>query len=185
LNKTNFTLERIGENDFDLIEFIYKCQINESEKEKSTVWPVISNTMKFDQENFKKFIPNLQKALKSRVYYVLIEEQNNNLLGFLQLSEYNSRNQSAEIGFYFPKENRRKGLGKILIKLFLDTVFNGKYFWKINKIYGETCEINEGSIKLFESFDFHLDGVMRQHYWFGEKKINQLIFSILKEEHNK
>jgi len=184
MEKGKFYLKRIGEDDIELIKFVYICQINENEKQNSTVWPVYGGTIKYDDKKFKEFIPNLQRSLKSRIYYVLIEKQNNKPLGFLQLYDYNSRNQSAEIGFYFPKENRRKGLGKILIKLFLDTVFNDKYFRKINKIYGETCEINEGSIKLFEGFGFHLDGVMRQHYWFGEKKFNQLIFSLLKEDFN-
>jgi RimJ/RimL family protein N-acetyltransferase len=52
----------------------------------------------------------------------------------------------------------------MLMELFLEIVFSDDYFWGINKIYGETCETNIGSRKLFELFRFKLDGKMREHY---------------------
>ena len=183
MGNKQFKLIRVGENDLDLIKFIYICQINEGEKDMTTVQPIVNGTIEFDEKKFQEFIPNLQKTLKkSRIFYLL--KRNNDLLGIIQLYDYNPRNQSISIGFYFPKKNRRKGFGKVLLKLLLSTVFSENYFWKINKIYGETCEINIGSKKLFESLGFHLDGIMREHYWFGEKKYNQLVYSILKTEFN-
>ena len=180
----DFDLVRVGENDLKLIKFIYMCQINEDEKNMTTVQPIVNGTIEFDEKKFQEFIPNFQKVLKtSRIFYLL--KQIDKLLGFIQLSDYNPRNQSVSIGFYFPKENRRKGFGKILLKLFLSTAFSEDYFWEINKVYGETCEINIGSKKLFESLGFHLDGIMREDYWFGEEKYNQLVYSILKAEFNR
>ncbi len=178
----NFILERIGFDDIDAIKFVYLCQINENEKDKTTFVPVSNQTIEYNEESFQGFLPKFQEVLKkSIVYYGLKKDKS--LLGFIQLNNYNPRNQSGEIGFYFPKENRRRGFGKILIELFLKTVFSDNYFWSINKIYGETCETNKGSRKLFDSFGFHLDGKMREHYWFGTKKYDQLVYSLLKNEY--
>jgi RimJ/RimL family protein N-acetyltransferase len=184
VKKDNLLLERIGENDIEAIKFVYLCNINDDEKEKSTYLAIGANNQRteYEEEKFQKFLPKFQEILKkSSVHYVL--KENDSFIGFLQVNNYNPRNQSVEIGFYFPKENRRKGYGKILIELFLKTVFSENYFWKINKIYGETCETNIGSKKLFEAFGFHLDGKMREHYWFGEQKYAQLVYSLLKSEY--
>ncbi len=179
---SSFSLERIWVNDLEAIKFVYLCQINDSEKDKSTFQPVNNQVLEYNEDKFQKFLPQFQENLrKSIVYYGL--KKNNKFIGFIQFRNYNPRNHSAEMGFYFPKENRRKGYGKILLPLFLKLIFAHDYFFKINKIYGETCETNIGSVKLFESFGFHLDGTMREHYWFENSKYNQLVYSLLKSEY--
>ena len=182
MKEEQFSLDRIWIDDIEAIKFVYLCQIKENEKDKSTCMPVTNQTSEYNEKNFQLFLQNFKDILRTNsVYYIL--KESNSFVGFLQLRGYNPRNKSAEIGFYFPKENRRKGYGKILIRLFLKTVFSKDFFWEINKIYGETCEKNIGSIKLFESFGFKLDGKMREHYWFGNNKYHQFIFSILKKDY--
>jgi len=55
----------------------------------------------------------------------------------------------------------------------------------LNKIYATTSSNNYPSIKLLEKYNFKLGGRLREHYWIYDKKYDQLIYSILKEEWNK
>ena len=111
-----------------------------------------------------------------------MKKDNNSVpLGKIKLFDYNSRNHSAEIGYYLPEHNRNKGLGRIILELFISISFADKDY-NLNKLYATTSSNNISSIKLLEKCGFRLDGRLREHYWINESKYDQCVYSILKSE---
>lgn len=134
--------------------------------------------------SYNEYAAKLEKSIqnKNQRTYILINKENYNMpLGKIRLFDYNPRNHGAEFGYYLPASNRNKGLGSIMIDLFINKTFKDTGF-NLNKLYATTSSNNLASIKVLEKFNFKLDGRMREHYWIGENIYDQLIYSILKKE---
>lgn len=184
-NKSNYSIQFVRKEDKELIKLLYIWQISEDEKDiMSCQWTPEKQTSEFNEDSFEKFYKSIKPRLLNELNYGFLKDNvSEEFLGFISYQKGNMRNHSIEISYYFPKENRRKGFGKILLSLFLDTMFNYEKM-NLNKIYAETYEGNEGSVKLLEHFGFTIDGRMREHYWFddGNIKYDQLIYSLLKRD---
>lgn len=102
-------------------------------------------------------------------------------LGQIRMFDYNPRNQSAEFGYYLPEQNRGKGYGTAMSGLFLQKAFQGNDL-PLNKLYATTSSGNLPSCALLRKLGFSLDGRMREHYWVGGQKYDQMVFSLLKRE---
>ena len=96
--------------------------------------------------------------------------------------DYNPRNQSAEFGYYLPQTHRGEGYGSLLVKAFLNAMFQDDV-WQLNKLYATTASGNIPSVTLLERLGFHLDGVIREHYWIAGHVQDQLHYSFLKREY--
>jgi ribosomal-protein-alanine N-acetyltransferase len=105
-------------------------------------------------------------------------------LGKITLFDFNTRNHSAEFGYYLPNSNRAFGLGKIMLPKFIEAAFQNDDL-NLNKIYATTASNNFPSIKLLEKYGFKLEGRLREHYWINENKYDQLVYSLFKCEWTK
>lgn len=170
-------------NNYDLVLLtnkyfneLYNWQITEAHFDYYTCRPVNLVNPYNEYEN------KLKQSMQNKKTYILISNDNPNVpLGKISLFDYNLRNHSAEFGYYLPEPNRTKGFGSIMINFFIDKAFKDTTL-NLNKLYATTSSNNLASIKLLEKFNFTLDGRMREHYWIGENKYDQLVYSILKKE---
>lgn len=162
----------------EYLKILYDWNIKEKHFEMYTCRP-LSPQKPYD-EYFKNTI-DLIDSRKVKIY-VLVKNSNPEIpLSKITLFDYNSRNHSAEFGYYMPEYNRSKGLGSITLENFLSVSFENKIY-NLNKLYATTSSNNNASIRLLEKFNFKLDGKAREHYWIGENKFDQCIFSLLKSE---
>lgn len=135
-------------------------------------------------QSFEEYTSKTLKAISERkqIIYVLVKRGDcNKPLGKITLFDLNTRNHSAEFGYYMPDNNRGHGLGSIMLSKFIKTSFED-YELNLNKIYATTSSNNYPSIKLLEKYGFKLDGRLREHYWINENRYDQLIYSLLKQE---
>lgn len=159
---------------------LYEWNCNEKQRESFTCRPVKE---KLNYDEYMIFMKNhIEKGVS---FYVLECEDNDNcvIYGKITLFDYNPRNHSAEFGYYLPSHNREQGVGKILIQLFLDCVFNDKSL-NLYKVYATTASGNIASIRILEYLNFNLDGRLRDHYWIGKDIQDQLHYSLLRKEWN-
>ena len=160
------------------IETLYNWNIEEKHFEYYTCRP-----LKLCQ-SFQEYVSRMLTAIskrEKRIYVLMRKEDCHIPLGKITLFDFNSRNHSAEFGYYLPKNNRAQGLGSIMLEKFIETSFKDDEL-NLNKIYATTSSNNLPSIKLLEKFGFRLDGRLREHCWIDEYKYDQLVYSILKHE---
>jgi len=160
------------------IETLFKWDIAEENFEYYTCRPFkLCNSY---EEYSGKMLKSISEG--NKIVYVLAKSEDlNNPLGEIKLFDLNSRNHSAEFGYYLPGGSRGQGLGSIMLSEFLETTFNDTGL-NLNKLYATTASNNYPSIKLLEKHGFTLDGRNREHYWIGGNKYDQLVYSILKNE---
>ena len=161
------------------IQTLYNWNIEENNFEQYTCRPLQL------AKSFDEYACKILKVISEGKSYVLVKKGNCNIpLGKIMLFDLNSRNHSAEFGYYLPYNNRSQGLGRIILAQFIENSFKDDKL-KLNKIYATTSSNNIPSIKLLDKFGFKLDGRLREHYWINENKYDQLIYSTLKYEWDK
>lgn len=101
-------------------------------------------------------------------------------VGKITASDYNARNESAELGYFLLPEYRGRGLMRAALSEFCGLLFGPL---GVRKVYAQTGAFNAPSIRLLESLGFHRDGLLREHHEMGGKYYDDLIFSLLAREY--
>jgi RimJ/RimL family protein N-acetyltransferase len=158
----------------EMIKVLYKWTVEEKHHELYTCRPV--NPIEPYEEFYNKTLSRLED--ENRKHFVL-RNMEKELLGEIKGFDYNPRNNSLEFGYYLPQENRHKGYGEIMIRMFIDKMFD---HYKLNKLYATTSGNNQASKGVLEKIGFKLDGKNREHYWIENKKYDQYIYSLLQKE---
>lgn len=160
------------------IETLFKWNIEEKHFESYTCRPF--NLCDSYEEYSGKLLKSISDG--NKIVYILVKTGDfKTPLGKITLFDLNSRNHSAEFGYYLPENNRGKGYGSIMLSRFIESSFNDTGL-NLNKLYATTSSNNYSSIKLLEKHGFTLDGKLREHYWINGNKYDQMVYSILKEE---
>ncbi len=161
----------------DQMNVLYEWKLNEQNWDLYTCRPV--GEMPTEHE----FIESLKKEIAQgirQVYLIVAEQAISKPLGRITLFDFNRRNQSAEFGYYIPAKLRSQGIGQTMVRLLLEKVFGQGN--DLNKIYATTSSSNETSIRLLERTGFKLDGRLREHYWIGGNRYDQLHYSMLRND---
>lgn len=133
-------------------------------------------------EEYKtNLLMKIQQAVR-KVYILVSEKDPYKSLGKVSLFDFNPRNKSAEFGYYIPPIFGGQGHGQMMIGLLLEEAFDADNM-DLNKLYATTSSSNERSVRLLEKLGYYLDGRLREHYWIGEERHDQLHFSMLRDEH--
>lgn len=160
------------------IHTIFNWNIEEKNFEYYTCRPLkLSNSY---EEYANKTLAAISEG-KQIIYVIVSRENFNKPLGKITLFDLNTRNHSAEFGYYLPDKNRGHGLGSIMLSKFIQNCFEDDEL-NLNKLYATTSSNNYQSMKILERHGFNLDGRLREHYWIGGNRYDQLIYSILKNE---
>lgn len=162
------------------IKTLYDWNIKEQHFECYTCRP-LKSVQTF--ESYYNNTLNMVSERKAMIYVIVDRENSHTPLGKITLFDFNPRNHSAEFGYYLPQNSRAHGLGSIMLTKFIEKCFNDNEL-DLNKIYATTSSNNLPSIRLLQKFRFKLDGRLREHYWIGEDKYDQLVYSMLKSEYN-
>ena len=159
------------------IDVVYKWKIADKRREYYTCRPV-KNILNI--EEYKNSITHWIN-IPGNIYLLLKDINFNKLIGEVKGFDLNPRNRSMEFGFYLPEQNRNSGYGTIMVRMFIDYIFEINNGF-INKIYATTANNNEASKKVLLKNGFKVDGRNREHYWIGNDRYDQLVYSLLKSE---
>lgn len=171
-------LKEVSTKDEKILATIHQWKEAETQRERYTCRPVPP------LKSLEEHIHTMKNRLEQRIIRIFVlVDGHESLYGKVTAFDFNSRNHSAEFGYYLPQIYRGKGYGSLLIKMFLNIMFQDNT-WQLNKLYATTASGNFPSVKLLECHGFHLDGVIREHYWIEGHIQDQLHFSILKREYN-
>ncbi len=170
-------LNEVSMYDKEILTYLHHWESEEKERERYTCWPVLPVP---DRERFIFRTRRSIAAHRLRIF-ILRREDHAVPIGKVMAFSYNARNHSAEFGYYLPSENRGCGYGHIMLTAFVSAMFQDEV-WDVHKLYATTASGNVPSVRLLKSLGLHLDGVIREHYWFEEGLQDQWHFSLLKRE---
>jgi L-amino acid N-acyltransferase len=132
---------------------------------------VLNTTATFDVD---------EKSLENRIdwflnrdenFPVMVAEKQGEIVGYIALNKWSDKKAydiTAEISLYISPENRRKGIGKMLVDVIVNAAIDHT---NLHSIIARITEGNEQSIHLHELNGFEKIGVMKE----AGMKFNKLL----------
>jgi UDP-4-amino-4,6-dideoxy-N-acetyl-beta-L-altrosamine N-acetyltransferase len=112
---------------------------------------------------------------------LLIEDQQANPLGLVQLARIDFRNRSAEWGFFIGNTESRYG-GHAAETEFLVLKYAFDYL-NLNKLYCFTFAFNQKVLSVHSRFGFQTEGVLKEHIYHRGKYEDVVIMSIFRHNY--
>jgi RimJ/RimL family protein N-acetyltransferase len=152
--------------------------LSEEGKKQIEKWDEDSDVSKY-REPYNPAAPKLE----SINFGIYIGENKSQLIGSIDISSIDLKNNHAEIGMAIGDKNYwGKGIGTESVKLILNYCF---VTLNLNKVYLDVWEDNIRAIKCYQKCGFKTDGLLRQHVFKDNKYYSKIIMSILKSEWSK
>ena len=85
----------------------------------------------------------------------------------------------VEIGYMFGAEHHGRGLGTRAVALLVGKLFGEAV---LHRVYATVSVENHASIRLLERLGFRREGVMREHYLIQGRRVDEVIYGLLRHE---
>lgn len=133
------------------------------------------------EEKADEWFEDIQKQQGNSNVRLGIFKNDGTVIGDVALQDIDVKNRKCSIGMGISKiSNRSKGYGQQAVKLMLNYGF---IYLGMERITGNTLEINIGGQKSLEKCGFTLEGRERKSVYLNGEKIDRLCYAILKEEY--
>jgi RimJ/RimL family protein N-acetyltransferase len=146
-----------------------------SDPETQTCRPIVERTDDEVRQRFRE-----RSVLPTEHSYSVLRVTDDQLVGLVGYFDLNTRNRSAEIGGLIGPEFHGQGFSREAVGMLLGHLFTQM---RLNKVYAQTAEFNNRSLKLLSRLGFKVDGRLRRHHEFRGVLYDDLLLSILAEEH--
>ena len=152
MNKVNLKLRKLEPSD---LPFLYQWEND------ATMWADSDTHNPLSRHDLHQYIENttgdiyrdgqLRLIIEESQLSTLNSQHSTQILGCIDLFDFDARNLKAAIGMYIAPEARGKGVGKQAVQLLLDYAFN---FLHLRMVYAIISVNNVACSRLYEQMDF-------------------------------
>lgn len=127
----------------------------------TSIWSVSGNAVPYSRYQIKKYIQQSQHDFYTdrQVRFMIVNEQSNNVLGSIDLTDIDPYNGRAEIGIALLSEYRGKGIASAALKIVSGYA---KSVLRLRQLFCHIPADYETSINLFVSNGFTKSGRLKQ-----------------------
>jgi len=123
----------------------------------------------------------LNDASNKTIYFAIDEKANEKFIGMVYLNNIDWVSRHCKFHILIGEEDSHsKGYGKETLLLISEYVFNTL---NLKKIMLEVVSNNVSAIKLYETFGFEREGLLKQNYFANNQYFNVEIMALFKEKY--
>lgn len=123
-------------------------------------WNMSNSTMPYSKFFLHQYLEHQQGDIfADKQLRLVIESIDKEVIGLVDLFEFQPLHQRAELGIIILKEYRKQGYAVDAINLLLDYAFN---HLMLHQVYAQVGELNQDSIKLFQACGFTHESTLKQ-----------------------
>ena len=154
------------------LTFIHDVENDES------IWEISNTNTPYSKYLIKQYLEHSHKDIyEVKQLRLIISNYENEVLGMIDVFDFNPKNRRAGIGILIKQEaHREKGYGKEALNLLIDYCFT---HLDLHQLYCNISETNKASINLFTNRGFQKIGLKKDwnliHGAFKNEYIYQLI----------
>ncbi|MGN7178828.1 GNAT family N-acetyltransferase [Cytobacillus sp. SAFR-174] len=116
----------------------------------------------------------------SRIFLVIADKENDELIGDVEINDIDWMNRSANIRIQISNGNYlSKGFGTEAMKLLLDYGFG---VYNLHRFDLEVYSYNLRAIKAYEKLGFKQEGIKRKNHYYHHEFHDTIMMGLLKEE---
>ncbi|EKF55396.1 N-acetyltransferase GCN5 [Galbibacter marinus] len=166
LSGKNIFLRALEPEDLD---FLFALENDEK------VWEVSETLAPYSKYILKQYLANSHKDIyEAKQLRLAISDYNNNLMGLIDLFDFNPKHRRAGVGIIVLEEaNRNRGIGKEALSLLIEYVFN---HLNLHQLYANISQENKPSIHLFSNLGFERIGVKKDWHYAAGKYQNEILY---------
>lgn len=133
----------------------------------------VSKTKTFEDTRIS--ITEIVQRSNNKTYfpYIIIDNSNGKIAGFLDLKNIDWNIPKSELGFYIDKDYANKGIVTTAIRLLCDFCFSE---YKFQKLFLRTHDSNTSARRVAEKCGFEIEGTIRRDYKTTSGEIVDLIY---------
>ena len=155
------------------LELIYSIENDES------VWSVSQTQTPYSRFLIKQYLENCHKDIyEVKQLRMVIMSKDNKPVGFVDLFDFDPKNDKVGVGVLIFNEFRGKKFAKSALGLLIKYVFKNLY---VHQIYANVLEDNLISISLFENLGFVKTGMKKDWVLDGSQYKNEYLFQLIKD----
>ena len=141
-------------------------------------WRVSNTTIPFSKHILLQYIQSVQDIYSDKqARFIITSQLNNEVVGCVDLFEFEPQHQRVGIGVLIEQKYRGKGYAKEALKLICHYAFD---VLNVHQVYCNILESNAASIKLFEQLGFVLCGTKRDWNLSGVEFEDEWIYQCFK-----
>ncbi|SFS56833.1 diamine N-acetyltransferase [Zhouia amylolytica] len=156
------------------IDFLYKLEND------TTVWEVSETLSPYSKFVLEEYLANAHRDIyEVKQLRLAINTLKKELIGFIDLFDFDPKNKRAGIGIIILNEaNRGKGLGEEALRLLITYGFE---HLGLHQVYCNIAESNKPSISLFKKLGFEEIGVKKDWKWTSRGYLNEILYQKIKK----
>lgn len=131
--------------------------------------------------SYEQTVEHVEHKQKSGDLVLAIKNENQQLVGWVSLSEIQLEHGRASFGILLAPEARGQGYGKLAMKQMIDIGFKQL---RLHKIYLTTRGVNEQAIHLYKKVGFQIEGQLREHAYVDGEYVDTYCMGLLASEWN-
>ncbi len=154
------------------IDFLYQIENDRD------LWHLSHTQQPFSAHLLRQYIAQAdQDIYTAKQFRFAIEEIiTQQLIGFIDLFDFDPKNKRAGVGIVIATQFRKKGYGRLALKRLMDYAFNTLY---LHQLYANIAADNLPSLQLFESLGFKMSGVKKDWNYNGHSFEDELLYQYL------
>ncbi len=120
-----------------------------------------------------------QNYLNSSTIVFMIDDEQNNTIGYTLIKDMDQKNRLAEIGLHLDPDYQGKGYGKDAFKTLMRFCFHEL---NLHRIFLQVHAFNERACKLYETLGFKTEGRLRDAFFTQNAYHDVIVMSMLEDE---
>jgi diamine N-acetyltransferase len=154
------------------LEFIHDVENDES------IWEISNTNTPYSKYLIKQYLEHSHKDIyEVKQLRLIISNYENEVLGMIDVFDFNPKNRRAGIGILIKKEaHREKGYGKEALNLLIDYCFT---HLDLHQLYCNISETNKASINLFSNRGFEKIGLKKDWNIINGAFKNEYIYQLI------
>lgn len=143
-----------------------------------THWLVSNTIAPYSQHQIQNFIENGNDIFASHQMRLMIMNQSDNLVGCIDLYDFDPKNHRVGVGLLIDGEHRGLGYGTEALALAVNYCFE---MLDVHSVHADILSSNEASRRLFEANGFSSSGMRKEWLWDGKEHVDQCFYQRFKQ----
>lgn len=155
------------------LEFIYQIENDEN------IWNVSNTQTPYSKYLIKQYLENAHQDIfeAKQLRLAICKNNSNEVIGLIDLFDFDPQNNRAGIGIVIQNENNRKnGFGNESLHLLINYAFKQL---QLHQLYANIGVNNEASLKLFGTFGFQKIGIKKDWIFYNNTYQDEALFQLI------
>ena len=140
------------------------------------IWNVGQTNVPYSRYALHDYIANASTDIYAdKQVRMVIADERGNLVGMVDVMNFDPRHRRAELGIVVKEAERHKGYGRFAIETVLGYARN---CWHLNQLYAIIDAQNADSVRLFESMGFSCSSTLKSWLYDGKNYRDALLMQI-------